>query len=249
MTLTAQSPKKIYLWSTEVKAVYKWTVKVRPEWGWWTYAKYTFDDQNSSQITDNSWNGKNLTWNTMPSYVLVSGSNYAWNYANVSWNSAPYNSGFSSLWDEFTVLVWAKFTSTWQQYLMYIGNNNWYPRQHSEIIFDYKSNIIEYYDYTFSSGTENTIRTNILTWVSTWVRHLVGYTRNWTAIQTYADGTAWNSITWHTIINTTYCVLWSSMWWNRLKWQIWEAIVENKVWTATEISNYYNTTKWNYWIS
>ena len=47
MTLTEQSPKKIYLWSTEVKAVYKWTVKVRPTVSWnWDLTQATLTSAN-----------------------------------------------------------------------------------------------------------------------------------------------------------------------------------------------------------
>jgi hypothetical protein len=42
-------------------------------------------------------------------------------------------------------------------------------------------------------------------------------------------------------------------WWgsssDRLSWEISEFILEDRAWTATEISDYFNATKSNYWIS
>ena len=34
-----------------------------------------------------------------------------------------------------------------------------------------------------------------------------------------------------------------------MTWKMWDLIVESKVWTATEISDYYDATKATYWIS
>lgn len=46
--------------------------------------------------------------------------------------------------------------------------------------------------------------------------------------------------------------LWdSSLWWNNqyFRWNMSEAILEDKERTAQEIADYYNSTKWDYWIS
>ena len=78
MALTAQSPKKIYLWSTEVKAVYKWTVKVRPAIQSWSY-----DFRNKSVATCQT------DWWAFPIWTGMSFDS-SWMYKN--------SSGYQLIW-------------------------------------------------------------------------------------------------------------------------------------------------------
>jgi hypothetical protein len=48
----------------------------------------------------------------------------------------------------------------------------------------------------------------------------------------------------------TKILLWrQNSWTNYFQWNLSNCILEDRVWTAEEISDYYNSTKANYWIS
>jgi hypothetical protein len=225
--------------------------KKKKGWKPWanTFWYYTFDDQNTSYITDFSWKGNNLTWWTMPSYTLVSWTNYAGNYTNVSGSVAPAAS-YATLESEFTMLAWVKITTNSSSYIasLYWRLSSGANHQIS-IIYWYNSNQFEYFDSnnpTGSSGRDLVTRTTIKSWVVTDARYLVWFTRGNSVLQTYCNGIAWNSWSYQLSPINKSLYLWSSNLWDRFKWQIWEFVVEDKVRTADEVSKYYNQTKWNY---
>lgn len=217
------------------------------DWRPWdsTLAYYTFNDQNSSQITDFSFNWKNLTWWTMPSYVLVSWTDYAGNYANTDTTSAPYVSFWTSH-NLVTVLVWAKPTANGQCYISYVWRDSSATDDYQNwIIRWYNSWQIEYYE---SKTNSTSVRATIKSWVSLNTRYLVWYTRTGNSIKTYVNWTTWWTVTW---ISDTWNIsfyLWCSNLWWRFKGQIWECIIEYKIWTIDEILEYYNSTKSKYWL-
>lgn len=234
----------------ELKNAYIWEYQE-----WWqpwanTLGYYTFDDQNPNQITDFSWNNRNLTWGTMPSYTLVDWTNYAGNYTNVSSGYAPNYSNFWVLDGDFTMLVWVKPTSASQSYvnsLYYIMNTTEQFFEHQiSIIWNYNSGQFEYFDYYTPGWAGVTKRTAIKTWASTNTWYLIGYTRNGTSVITYCNWTAWNTITWNNSTTSKWLWLWSSSGADRFKWQIWDCVIESKTRTAQEVADYYDQTKANY---
>ena len=204
-----------------------------------TFWYYTFDDQNVSQITDFSGNNRNLTWWTMPTYTLVSWTNYAGNYTNVS-GSVAQTINYSSLPNTYTILVRVKPTATTSSYISYLRLSN--GNNQIALIWSYNSWQFEY--FTETSGERKTIKS----WASINNWYLIGYTNNWTTVQTYCNWEASLSST-SPIWSYWAFYLWSSRDGDRFTWQIWECVVEDKVRTAQEISDYYNLTKWDYWIS
>ena len=97
---------------------------------------------------------------------------------------------------------------------------------------------------------------NITDWnVSDWTWHnMVGtYTSSWWA-KLYVDWVyIWDDSTATTV---SWDLGYSFIWWHQ-SWQSWYAyigyisnvILEDKEWTSTEVSDYYDETKWDYWIS
>lgn len=213
-----------------------------------TIGYYTFDDQNANQITDSSWNNKNLTWWVMPTYTLVSWTNYAGTFTNV--NSSNIAPSYSDLWTfdwDYTILCWVKPTANTASYVnIFHAEEWWIGLQQISLIWGYNSWQFEYYDDETGWTTE---RTTIKTWASLNTWYLVGYTRNWTSVKTYCDWVNTNSITWNNTANQKTFYLWSSNGWDRFPWQIWECVIENRTRTAEEVLDYYNYTKSNYWIS
>ena len=232
--------KNIYVWTTPVKEVYVWTTKVRPTW-WkpWanTIAYYPFDDQSSTQITDATWNWYNLTWWTMPSYSLVSWTNYAGNYNNYNSGTVQGHSFYSSL-SSYTLLFWAKpINWSWNQFVTQLYDSWSYQ---TAIIYWYVSWKFELFAVSWSAQ-----RVDIATSVSTNTWYLLWYTKSWTTVTVYCNGTAWTSITYNSTPKN-YLYLWWSNAWDRFHWMLDNVIIENKARAAQEISDYYNSTKWNY---
>ena len=90
-----------------------------------------------------------------------------------------------------------------------------------------------------------------LTWATsnnTWYFVAIVQNSSWSIYYLNWSQASTSSVTWANS-NT-----WSAIWSNSgaqdyFKWYISEVIVENKAWTDQEVSDYYNQTKWDYWIS
>lgn len=82
-----------------------------------------------------------------------------------------------------------------------------------------------------------------------WNPHLLCVTKNWNSYDLYLDGVfAKNETTSYSLPTSTYMVLWNVTS-NTKTMKFWKLIIEDKVWTAQEIADYFNQTKWDYWIS
>ena len=228
---------------TELKNVYIWSNSWQP----WanTLAYYTFDDQNANQITD-VVNGYNLTGWTMPTYTLVGGTNYAWNYNNQSTGYGSSGSSWSSIYWNYintwiTLVLWIKISAAGSQYItMWNDNSN-----QISIIYGYSSGKIEIFGDNRSTILSNT---QLDTWYCAWI------TRGNSKVNTYINGTyVWQVSTTHTQSSSTFFIgwTWSGKWSvnDRFHWQIWECVIEQWMWSASDFLDYYNRTKWNYGIS
>lgn len=209
---------------------------------WWhpsanTFAYYSFDDRWVNwYIKDDSWNWRNATWWTQPSYVLVSWSNYAWDFYNPSsWN--PPVADISWITNtKFTEVVRVKPVADWQQYISCI----WWNYQQA-IIYWYNSKQIEFYSYDWKNR-----RITIKSWVNLNQWYCIWFTRNWTTIKVYCNGEYVWSIT-----VPTYTIEYINVWWTwwsvRFHWLIWSIILENNVeWSLSDFQSYYNKTKKHY---
>ena len=215
--------------------------------GWQPWANtvgyWTFDDQNANQITDVSWNWNNITGGVMPTYTQVLWSNYAWNYNNVSsWETQGYHWTIDS--NKFTVMLWLKALATWQQYVLNMTTSN--NGNSPALIYGYNSGQIELYSYQSGTTYRSTIKSS--TALDTW--YCVWFTRNWTTMKTYLNGAYVASVTIPVVTWLTNFVLGSV--WNstRFHWQIGEVVLKSGVEEdLSYMSNYYDQTKANYWIS
>lgn len=215
---------------------YRWKPWENTFWYW------TFDDQNANQITDVSWNWNNLTGRTMPTYIQVLWSNYAWNFNNISDWWTPY-----CRWtidsNKFTVMLWLKVLATWQQYIINMYDNS--IGNVPALIYWYNSWQIELYSFQNGNTYRSTIKSS--TALDTW--YCIWYTRNWTTMKTYLNGAYVASstipvVTW--LVEFTIGSTWGS---TRFHWQIGEAVL--KSWVEEDLSymsDYYNSTKSNYWL-
>jgi hypothetical protein len=196
------------------------------EYGWkpWenTVAYYPF----RSDILDHSWNNNNFTW-----WAYTFSNNRITVTSKLSWPLIVPTS-----WtDARTIIAWITAYSQW----------NWNSR----------------YDYATWSSWPNWLLKNNSdgAWVqlkiwSTWYDvkqttlsefSLIVLVKNWNKLSWYVNWNLVNTVTmstdqWSFQFPTTYSEL--------QPWTYWEIIVEDKIWTDSEISEYYNSTKSNYWL-
>lgn len=185
-------------------------------------------------------------------------NDYSWNnhhFSIASWN-VSYSDNMATLtrcicswwwmngfvWD-FTMLMYT--TNAWGDvWLFPICDSRGYPSL--------------YVGYWWNVVWWGFVNLNNLIWYTVtysysgaWV-HLVAFVKTDNAIIIYLDGVEVNRVSWtytnmyngswtnNTWLGTNVIWTWTSTYWN--------IIIENKARTAQEISNYYNQTKWNYWI-
>ena len=210
----------------EVKAVYKWTVKVRPVWGWWTPTANTVAYYPlTSDILDHSANGYNL------SHASSGSVTYSNNMA-ISTDVLQYTSRqlLPTSWN-FTIWFWC-YPSSWNN----IGDrDSWWPTWYMcNQSWDYKWNFI------LSNSWRRLGNTSSISWPMHMMVTRSGDTFtlyiNWQSNSTWSWGGSLRSAG-----NGFYIAGFSS-------W-IGAIIIESVAWTATEVSNYYDLTKWDYWVS
>ena len=228
----------VYIWT--------WTPEPTPI----LYANYTFDDQSNSQITDTSGNGKNLTWGTMPTYSLVSGTNYAWVFTNANTSALAPSVSVVSLGSDFTELVWVKATASSQSYISCVkGINNQDGISHQiSLIWNYNSWQFEYFDEKDVNDVPTIKRYTIKSSASLNTWYLIGFVRsnNWETVKTYFNWALVGTNTSNTSGIDKTLNLWSSEVGDRFRGQIWECFMAEWEFTDADVLNYYNQTKGNY---
>jgi hypothetical protein len=216
--------------------------QVRPK-RWWkpwanTVAYYPLDSVNT--VHDLSWNNYNLTnnWN------VTFGVN-TWVDCATFWNATPrwlVNTSANIINWQYTYLVWINMdmssyaegrarTFGWtSSFFILIGdlpnNHNMWPQLPP---------------------------TNWVTLTSWW--HLVCFVWDVSSgsFTSYLDGTLVSSWTWISW-SMSWILIWAkensySHYYDRFKWNMSAVIWEDKQRTAQEVSDYYDQTKWDYWIS
>lgn len=208
-----------------------------------------------------NWNANGVVWGngtatniTWSDWKIGSGS-ATWNWTS-SKIALASNLGWNNSWT-WTMSVWAKTStlpSSWQykniirlgEATTYTDITIWYANVGwvwKIFYWKWRSNVQGQNEYTYTLS--NWAWTNLIcvcdnAWTQllyiNWVLAATGSTRTW-------NGTSlWTNNAWELFVNTaitTPLYFW---------WQVDEAIVENRGWTATEIADYYQQTKWLYWV-
>ena len=213
--------------------------------GWWkpwanTIAYYPLD----TDFNDASWNGYNLTnsWGTITTSDWVACAYFSWS------SNVMASASISVTTQDSTFAFWMKkmrhtnnerfihrtndnieqaIAWRWTQWqLNFINWQNWWRSN------GYNSNTPEW-QWIFVVGT----------WWSSWNKAYLNWVEQ---TLSYLNGNASS-----TALSVTYSdiVLGNNRWWSQ-PWQCYlsNVIIENKVWTADEVSEYYNLTKSNYWL-
>lgn len=204
-----------------------------------------------------------LTSDAVDTIAWVSLSNWWWtvSYVNPSWLniSCAY---FSSAWYLYkntatsqlptwasvrTISGWAYFES---------GSRSWIANYWSWANNQMCS--LNVYESGISYGWRFTQRGSWSTrWstqpLNTWTNVVLTY--DWSNIVWYLNWVQDNSWTYTINTSNSNLYLWVDMssnmggvsWW--LQGYLSQVIIEDKCWTAQEVEDYYNLTKWDYWIS
>lgn len=221
-------------------------VSVTPSAWWWTpwantLARWKLDGDTTDELwnydmTTRMWT---VTYWTLPSWD---------SYGIFDWNTIITNASVPS-WTKWTLSMWVyKTTNSFS----------------SPFVQDTDSNDSDYYvqigldtayiQFWASMGQAN------LTWNYTqpiWEWHHIVMTQDWTYLNVYVDwqqlpSTVTNSKWFNTNWWNQLCIWWLARWtqsYSKLDWWLSNVIIESEAWTAQEISDYFNLTKWDYWIS
>ena len=221
----------------------EYEIREYQQWWWqpWANTIAYYPLTSTSTTNDLSWNGYNLTnsWATFSdNYCEINDSMFLFRNTSADAN-------FISWSTDCTYSIWVKI-------LWFNWNNNWYP---------------------YWQGEDSTARVWGLTMQSTsyWIDNW--WYGEWVQVSMYNNYTDWHLITtvYDSTSQTKYLYLdwvlqtskvqnvniskdilyiWKdAIYGARLNAQISNFIIENKARTAQEISDYFNQTKWNYWIS
>lgn len=223
---------------TAIKEVYYWSKKIRPAW-WtpWSNTVAYYPLNNVYTNTDQSWHKYN--WTT--TWTLTYSTNYcqfsAGNYISIP-KVSPYWSS------PFTQSIWFNSPDTsWHQNFFYNQFNSSTDNS-AEWLLIYSGKL--QYWAKGSRDWSNVYSVNN----NTWYNVIITYT--WSQLKMYVNG----SLVWtksRTISSTTPNYFWigrggevySSVY---CVSKLSEFIIENKERTATEVQNYYNLTKSDYWL-
>ena len=250
MTLTEQSPKKIYLWSTEVKAVYKWTVKVRPEWwepwtncvSWYKLKDDLKDSITNTYMTTYSW-ATLTTFNWVKCLDLTASGSYTSNSTN---NCSTWADDRTHMW--WIYWTWIGNRAFWGYWTNGYGNEDIvYTNQGDPLWVWWRW--IQWSQYGKA----------ISTWEQVYWRWVcVAVTIESRVATIYQDAVSKNSVTLdgHNNDYKLNTVSWTALnFWKAgdgtvVAWKyIWEFVSFSRCLTAQEILDYYNWTKKTYWIS
>lgn len=248
------APSKIFVWDTQVSKVFVWDTKVRPTWWWgwqpWANTVAYYPLTSTSQWNDMKGSGT--------AYNLSVNSWWTVTYTTVWWISVMQWWAWYLTWTVSTIPIWAtaRTLSIWAYLTSVITNTDlvmwqyWTRSRHRNQLMSfhtYDGRINPYlwnhYDDYADWGSYT---------VQTWQWYHIIYTYNWTTQTMYVNNTLYatpNTVsldTSNTAFNIGWCSLSAT---NKFTWYLSECIIENVAWSAQEVSDYYNLTKWNYWIS
>lgn len=214
-----------------------WTTKVRPSW-WKPWANTVAYYPLNWNANDYSWNGKNgtasnITWNSW------------WDGGCASFNGSNsyINVPALSITNNLTISCWIKTTqsSIWE--IIQMVNSAW-TQSFEFRVSSWKLNLWLWNSWYSEQGWNSSSSINTWQWVNVIVTKS-GNNYN-LYINSVNDGVFTSSLwIW---FNNNRIWLHTNGSNSPYNWLIDNFIIENKARTASEIADYYNLTKSNYWL-
>lgn len=221
-----------YVGWTALKEAYLWA------WIWTPWANTVGYYPLAENFNDYSWNNYNLTnsWGSITTQSWVSCAYY-------NWSSYSQYNGYSITSAARTINVRCYlWSTTWG--MVHISKYNNSSSAGSLGLFRLSSSTAWAVDRNWAECSAS---------VSSNARHNIVITQSSSTVKIYIDGSLGNTVS--NRPNTLY----TPDWWSlgskfysghseKFKGYLSRVILENKIRTATEISDYYNSTKSNYWL-
>jgi hypothetical protein len=195
---------------------------------------------SQTTVNDMSGNWNNLTNNWVTFW------NYGWHDSGIfnrNW-FLSLNKSLVTWWQDFSVNVWFKYSvQDYYQTILWVGAENsnynfliWAQSNNHHLMLWWWNNDKDTW-YVLNGDWKNCVVTH-----SGWTAKVY---INWSLIYT-------GSVSYNISNNVTriwYWVSTSTSWsGGKFEWWISEVIIENNVWSADKVLNYYNNTKANYWL-
>lgn len=217
--------------------------------GWQPWANTIAFWKLEWDFKDYSWNNRDLTnnWVTFTSWwpsqvaVFTNSSTYAY-YQNHSLFNISY---------PYTFNTWVKASSIWSAEYVFIGVQDWdnYAAHDKEVWFKNYSYVYSYVWSWYISKLQPSTTVSTNTWYN------IIYTFDGSNQKIYINWTlAWSLSTSSSSTTYTNARLMLSKNWTTdsgvypFSWNLSHVIVENKAWSVDEVTDYFNLTKWKYWL-
>lgn len=214
--------------------------QVRPA-GWhpWANTIAYYPLTSTSTVNDLSWNNYNLTQSWTITYwtnVWVDCAYFNWGYlsATIAW--------LPQWGTDRTASVYVYITKTQCWILSWWANSTY--NKFCRYYWGFNSNWLAATSYQWTD-------LNSSTYISGWWHHIVLLVRSWVR-ELYIDWVQNTTLNKSSTTNTSWTnfEMWRLDYASDFMFQSYmsNVIIENKARTAQEISDYYNLTKWNYWL-
>ena len=218
-------------------------------WQPWENTIVYYPLTSTTTVNDMSGNNRNLTQVDKSTFWTYWGINCVYvSWSSQSWLHCLYTIAITNsvLWTKFTEIFWCKRDTSkdiwcWMGWLT--GAWDWY-----NLLINSSWNLVNEIQ---NNGSMNNVTYSW--WISAWTRNMVTATYDNWSCKIYLN---WNSV-WSGIYTVwTISILWiwcrygtETAWYTyQDNWYLSNYILENKVRTAQEISDYYKNTKKNYWL-
>ena len=254
---------QVFSYSTDWWITYWTPASATPQWWWQPNPSRTifyYDFENSSnRLEDTSWNGNNALYASDILYPTVWGQSvaetdsYSW-YIQIDWTI-----GWSIGSGDFAVSFWLypvdPDSNCPMIFWLYYNDS---PYTWPIIFYDPKGlnrqwDVILFRMSWGSASNQHPSTTTASSLYNSW--HHIVMTRNSWTVSCYIDWaleTSWSGDT--EAFPTAYAdgyVLSRSVWSSQTftPWAKWDKfILENVWWSASDVADYYNQTKWIYWL-
>ncbi len=225
--------------------------QVRPSW-WQPWANTVLYCPLKDDILDHSWN-HTMTMTTSTYWTVAKDSTgfyyFNWWYISSEAYFWPITAWTLSTWvKKSSSKSWWDNRFTWSVSTHYKGSSPF----HCWLAFNFGG--YSWQNWTFNAGATSWTTSQNVTWPTMWSWELWTMTydntvwakfyRNWTYENSFSNTNNLRNDSLPTFIWAT-----NPYTDQYLDWYLSDVIIEDKARTAQEIADYYNLTKWNYWIS
>lgn len=236
------APSKIFVWDTEVSKVFVWDTQVRPAW-WTPWANTVVYYPLTANANDYSWNWYNATNN--------GGTFSEANWWYFSTDTSRITLPSMTIWQTFTISAWMKLPNwqpTWTEEFDFYYD---WSYLHFTLLYGASATGINIYPWNWGSGAQTKqISATFWTWWNnivlskSWTTYSVY--QNWTLLETFTSSYNPSIPWWYNTVEFPHTA-WHTAGYSAY-WYMKDYIIENVAWSSSDVQDYYNLVKSNYWL-